>query len=69
MTDEQIKEARESLGMNQSEIARAMGVHRVTYTKWERGENRVTASPETSIRMLLYMQASGVLKGWLDTLE
>lgn len=69
MTDEQIREARESLGMNQSEMARAMGVHRVTYTKWERGENRITASPATMIRMLLHMQSNGMLKSWLDTLE
>lgn len=69
MTDEQIKEARESLGMNQSEMACAMGVHRVTYTKWERGENAITAAPATVIRMLMHMQSKGVLNSWLDTLE
>lgn len=66
MTPEQIKQARQSLGLNQSEMARSMGVNRVTYTKWERGEQRITAGPKTEIDMLLYMQQCGVLAGWLE---
>lgn len=66
MTQDQIKQARQQLGLNQSEMARAMGVNRVTYTKWERGEQRITAGPQTEIDMLLYMQQSGVLAGWLE---
>lgn len=66
MTPEQIKRARQSLGLNQSEMARAMGVHRVTYTKWERGEQVITAGPATEIEMLIHMQRCGVLAGWID---
>lgn len=66
MAPEQIKLARQSLGLNQSEMARAMGVNRVTYTKWERGEQRITAGPKTEIDMLLYMHSIGALAGWLD---
>jgi len=65
MTPGQIKLARQSLGLNQSEMAQAMGVNRGTYTKWERGEQSITAGPKTEIDMLLYMQQSDVLAGWL----
>lgn len=66
MTPEQIKQARQQLGLNQSEMARTMGVVRTLYTKWERGEQRITAGPKTEIDMLLYMQQCGVLAGWLE---
>lgn len=68
MTPDEIKKARQSLGLTQSDMARAMGVHRVTYTKWERGESAITAAPATMIRMILHMQSKGVLSSWLDTL-
>lgn len=66
MTPNEIKQARQSLGLNQSEMARAMGVHRVTYTKWERGEQAITAAPATEIDMLMYMRRCGVLDDWLN---
>lgn len=69
MTHDEIKRARQALGLGQCRMADAMGVHRVTYTKWERGENRITSAPSTLIRMLLHMQSNGMLKSWLDTLE
>lgn len=69
MNAEEIKDARVMLGLTQSGMASAMGVHRVTYTKWERGENAITAAPATMIRMLLHMQSKGVLSSWLDALE
>lgn len=31
-------EARQKLGLSRAEMARAMGVHRETWAKWERGE-------------------------------
>ncbi|MGL4756213.1 MAG: helix-turn-helix transcriptional regulator [Aeromonadaceae bacterium] len=65
MTKTQIKQARQSLGLNQSEMAKAMGVNRVTYTKWERGEQSITAGPSTEIEMMLYMMDSGIIGGWL----
>lgn len=47
-------------------MARAMGVHRVTYTKWERGEQAITAGPATEIDMLMYMRRRGVIGEWLN---
>lgn len=61
----QIKQARLSLGLNQSEMAKAMGVNRMTYAKWERGEQSITAGPSTEIEMMLYMMDSGIIGGWL----
>lgn len=37
MENEQIKALRESLGLNQAEFAKLMGVHPMTVSKWERG--------------------------------
>lgn len=34
------KETRSKLGISVAEMARAMGVHRDTWGKWERGERR-----------------------------
>ena len=34
------KQVRESIGLSINEIARAMGVHRQTWIKWERGERK-----------------------------
>lgn len=66
MTPAEIKLARQSLRLTQTAMAKSMGVHRVTYTKWERGENAITSAPDTAIRMLLHMKANGILKSWLD---
>jgi DNA-binding XRE family transcriptional regulator len=65
VTPNEIKQARQSLGLSQTDMASAMGVNRVTYTKWERGEQGITAGPKTEINMLLYMQRCNTLNGWL----
>ncbi|MGL4754371.1 MAG: helix-turn-helix domain-containing protein [Aeromonadaceae bacterium] len=67
MNQDQIKQARHSLGLSQSEMAKALGLTCVkTYQKWESGENKPTASAITSIEMLLYMRDHAVLMGWLE---
>lgn len=66
MNPPEIIKARQQLGLNQSEMARALGVARNHYLKWERGEQRITTAPVASIHMLLYMQRCGVLGGWLS---
>jgi DNA-binding transcriptional regulator YiaG len=43
------KQARQTLGLNQSTMARLMGVHRQTWVKWERGERK---PPAVAIRMI-----------------
>ena len=40
MIGKEPKEARQTLGLSIAEMARAMGVHRQTWTKWERGERQ-----------------------------
>jgi DNA-binding transcriptional regulator YiaG len=46
------KEARLKLGLNQSQMARLMGVHRSTWVKWERGERRMNAAAVELLRRL-----------------
>ena len=39
-TGERLRELREAKGLSQEEVAKAIGVGRVTYLKYENGENR-----------------------------
>jgi transcriptional regulator with XRE-family HTH domain len=57
--------AREILGMNQSTMAAAMGVHRNTWGKWEREEQRITAAPSRLIEVFVWMQSRGLLVDYL----
>lgn len=67
MTHDEIKHARHSLGLSQSEMAKALGLTCVkTYQKWESGENKPTASAIASIEMLIYMSEANALTGWLE---
>lgn len=51
------KQARLTLGLNQSEMARLMGIHRNLWVKWERGEQRITAAPVRLLAVLLFLKA------------
>lgn len=44
-------EARQKLGLSIEEMARAMGVHRQTWVKWERGERR----PDNAAVQLMHL--------------
>ncbi|MGL5225809.1 MAG: helix-turn-helix domain-containing protein [Aeromonas sp.] len=66
MTPEQIKQARQSLGLSQIKMSKALGLTTVmTYAKWESGESKPTASAAASIKMVCYMAQCGVLDGWM----
>ncbi|MGL5662091.1 MAG: helix-turn-helix domain-containing protein [Aeromonas sp.] len=66
MTPEQIKQARLTLGLSQTEMCRALGLTSVmTYAKWESGATKPTASGASSIKMISYMAQRGGLDGWL----
>jgi len=39
-TGKRLRELREARGLSQEEVAKAIGVGRVTYLKYENGENR-----------------------------
>lgn len=49
----EILEARQSLGLTVQQMADKLGVHRDTYSKWERGVQKIPAIGATAIRWLL----------------
>ena len=53
MTANELAEARFRLGLNIQQMAGAMGVHRQTWTKWERGEQK---APAVAIRLIQALQ-------------
>ena len=52
MTPEEIKEARESLGLNKKQMAERLGVDRDTYYKWEAGKRSLPAIGATAIKLI-----------------
>lgn len=54
------REAREALSLSINEIADALGVHRQTWVKWERGEQKAPAVAFTAMDMLIYMAQNGL---------
>ncbi|MFM5713761.1 helix-turn-helix domain-containing protein [Aeromonas allosaccharophila] len=70
MNSSQIKQARQSLGLSQTEMCKALRLTSVmTYAKWEQGTSKPTSSAVASIEMLLYMKSCGALDGWIAGLE
>ena len=53
MTTDQIKQARQQLGLSVNAMAQRLGIDRNTYGKWERGEQRAPAIAATAIRWLV----------------
>jgi len=51
------KEARETLGLNQTKMSRAMGIHRNHWLKFERGERPITAGPKRTLEILLLLKS------------
>jgi len=51
------KQARLTLGLNQTEMAKAMGVARSTWLNWERGERDITAAPARLLKTLIWLQS------------
>ena len=52
MSKLEILEARQSLGLTVQQMADRLGVHRDTYSKWERGVQKMPAIGATAIRWL-----------------
>lgn len=52
MTSEKLIEARQTLGLNITEMADALSTPRGTYLKWERGERRVPGIAEVAINCM-----------------
>lgn len=53
MPDMSIKEAREGLERNQTQMAKIMGVHRNLWLKWERKDQGISAAPMRLIEILV----------------
>ena len=53
MTKEQLKQARQELGLSVNAMAQRLGIDRNTYGKWERGEQRAPAIAATAIKWLV----------------
>lgn len=53
MSSDEIREARRELGLTVKQIADKLGVHRDTYSKWERGAQKIPAIGATAIRWLV----------------
>lgn len=53
MTNEQVKRARLTLGLTVQQMADKLGVHRDTYSKWERGVQKMPAIGATAIMWML----------------
>lgn len=66
MAPEQVKQARLTLGLSQSQMCKALRLTSImTYAKWEQGTTKPTAAAAAAIEMLLYMRSAGVLDGWI----
>lgn len=53
MTPDEIKQARESLGLNKKQMAERLGVDRDTYYKWEAGKRLIPAVGVTAIKLII----------------
>jgi DNA-binding transcriptional regulator YiaG len=53
MTGEEIKLARELLGMTQVKFAELLDVHKITVSRWERGVRKPYGAEVTAIKLLV----------------
>ena len=59
------KQARLTLGLNQTEMARAMGVSRSTWLHWEREERTINAAAERLLKTLLWLKSIGMFDKYI----
>lgn len=62
MTQSQLKQARQQLGLTQAAMAKAMGIIQRKWERWEGGHSPISAEGATLLRLLVEMnkQESGV---------
>lgn len=53
MTAREVKRIRRRLGLSQAALAKRMGVHWMTPSRWERGTVKITKPVEIALRALL----------------
>jgi len=51
-----IKTAREEAGLTQEELAKMVGVHRLTVLKWENGQTEPSPMAKNMLRILLNLE-------------
>jgi transcriptional regulator with XRE-family HTH domain len=51
MTEEQLKRARKALGLEQTELAKRLGVHPMTVSKWECGTSPIPKATGELVRL------------------
>jgi len=69
MKDNNFKEARQTLGLTQQKMADLCGIHRMTWVKWERGEQKPPAIARTHVKCLLWLNEQGLLDSWYKYLR
>lgn len=61
------KQARLTLGLNKSQMSRAMGAtHPNTWRKWEEGEREMDASKQRLLSTLLWLKSNNMLESYLN---
>jgi transcriptional regulator with XRE-family HTH domain len=63
--DLNLKKIRTELNLNQTEMAKAMGVDRRLWLKWERKEQGITAAPTRLLGTLLWLNQNNMLSDFL----
>lgn len=58
-------ETRQKLGLNASEMARLMGVHRETWAKWEDGRREPNEAAKTLMGVFAWMHDAGCLADYV----
>ena len=66
MTASELKEVRLRLGLSQQAMSAAMGVHRQTWVKWERGERTPDNAALRLIEALQFMVERGCLAEFVE---
>ena len=52
MTGTEVRRLRRRLGLTQAQLAARLGVHKLTVSRWERGQVRVTEPMSRLLRLL-----------------
>jgi transcriptional regulator with XRE-family HTH domain len=51
MEGEELRRIRRRLGHTQEQLAKLVGVHKITVSRWERNESRIPAATASSLRV------------------
>ena len=66
MTPEEIKQAREIIGLDMKRMAQVIDASYSGYTKWERGERQPDKVAQKAIKMAVFLHQRGLLEEFND---